>query len=130
MTIFNLNIPIRRLWTNLHHKDHFLNIWPLLHYFSEIYLKTCNFASFFFFKKKKRICPLKKITCPFEITFCLTACENIFQWIKLQDMISRKLFNFRLGSTCSHLAALLFMLQAYSIMDLYKVACKRKVSAW
>ena len=49
---FTLNIPIRRLWTNLYHKeDHFLKIWPLLHYFSDIYLKICNFAGFFFLKK-------------------------------------------------------------------------------
>ena len=45
------------LWTNLYHKeDHFLKIWPLLHYFSEIYLKICDFA---LFKKKKKISHLK-----------------------------------------------------------------------
>ena len=49
LSFFTLNIPIRRLWTNLYHKeDHFLKIWPLLHYFLEIYLKICDFA---FFKK-------------------------------------------------------------------------------
>ena len=59
MTIFSfftLNIPIRRLWTNLYHKaEHFLKIWPLLHYLSEIYLKICDFAFL-----KKSFCPLKK----------------------------------------------------------------------
>ena len=54
---FTLNIPIRRLWTNLYHKeDHFLKIYPLLHYFLDIYLKICHFALFF----KKFFCPLKK----------------------------------------------------------------------
>ena len=56
LSFFTLNIPIRRLWTNLYHKeDHFLKIWPLLHYFSEIYLKICDFALF-----KKFFCPLNK----------------------------------------------------------------------
>ena len=59
-SFFTLNIPIRRLWTNLYHKEyHFLKIWPLLHYFPEIYLKICDFAVF----QKTNICPLKK-TCP------------------------------------------------------------------
>ena len=54
---FTLNIPIRQLWTNLYHKeDHFLKIWPLLHYFTEIYLKICNFVLFL----KKIFCLLKK----------------------------------------------------------------------
>ena len=54
---FTLNITIRRLWANLYHKeDHLLKIWPLLHYFSEIYLKICDFALF----KKKNFCALKK----------------------------------------------------------------------
>ena len=57
LSFFTLNIPIRRLWTNLYHKeDHFLKIWPLLHYFSEIYLKICDFALFL----KNFFCPLKK----------------------------------------------------------------------
>ena len=59
LSFFTLNIPIRRLWTNLYHKeDHFLKIWPLLHYFSEIYLKICDLAifNFFFF-----FCPLRFI---------------------------------------------------------------------
>ena len=47
LSFFTLSIPIRRLWTNLYHKeDHFLKIWLLLHYFLEIYLKICNFALF------------------------------------------------------------------------------------
>ena len=58
LAFFSLNIPIRRLWANLYHKeDHFLKIWPLLHYFSEIYLKICDFALFFqkiFFAHSKR----------------------------------------------------------------------------
>ena len=47
LSFFTLNIPIRRLWTNLYHnEDHFLKIWPLLHYFAQIYLKICDFALF------------------------------------------------------------------------------------
>ena len=58
LSFFTLNIPIRRLWTNLYHKeDHFLKIWLLLHYFSEIYLKICDFA---LLKKKKKVAHLKK----------------------------------------------------------------------
>ena len=57
LSCFTLNIPIRPLWINLNHKeDLFLKIWPLLHYFSEIYLKICDVARFF----KKKCCPLKK----------------------------------------------------------------------
>ena len=44
-----------------------------------------------------------------------------FSGIKLPDMISRKLFNSRLGSACSRLAALLFKLQECSMMDLNKM---------
>ena len=47
LSFFTLNIPIRRLWTNLYDKDHFLKIWSVLHYFSEIYLRICDFALFF-----------------------------------------------------------------------------------
>ena len=61
LSFFTLNIPIRRLWTNLYHKeDHFLKIWPLLHHLSEIYLKICYFA---LFKKTKKFLPLKKNKC-------------------------------------------------------------------
>ena len=57
LSFFTLNIPIRRLWTNLYHKeDHFLKIWSLLHYFSEIYLKICDFALFL----KKKFLPTQK----------------------------------------------------------------------
>ena len=57
LSSFTLNIPIRRLWTNLYHKeDHFLKIYPLLHYFLDIYLKICDFALFL----KNFFCPLKK----------------------------------------------------------------------
>ena len=57
LSFFTQNIPIRQLWTNLYHKeDHFLKIWPLLHYFTEIYLKICNFVLFL----KKIFCLLKK----------------------------------------------------------------------
>ena len=59
LSFFTLNITIRRSWTNLYHKeDHFLKIWLLLHYFSEIYLKICDFALFlkiFFAHSKKPI---------------------------------------------------------------------------
>ena len=48
LSFFTLNIPIRRLWTNLYHKeDHFQKIWPLLHYF--YFLKK----NFFAHSKKK-----------------------------------------------------------------------------
>ena len=63
LSFFTLNISIRRLWTNLYHKeDLFLKIWPLFDYFSEIYSKICDFAPFF----KKKIFPLKikQKTCP------------------------------------------------------------------
>ena len=53
-----------------------------------------------------------------------------FSEIKVPDMISTKLFNCRLGSACSHLAALLFKLQACSMIDLNKVACTSKLCAW
>ena len=53
-----------------------------------------------------------------------------FSEIKVPDMISRKLFNSRWGSECSHLAALLFKLQACSMMDLNKAACTSKLCAW
>ena len=53
-----------------------------------------------------------------------------FSEIKVPDMISIKLFNSRLDSACSHLAALLFKLQACSMMDLNKVACTSKLCAW
>ena len=57
LSFFTLNITIRRSWTNLYHKeDHFLKIWLLLHYFSEIYLKICDFALL----KKKKVAHLKK----------------------------------------------------------------------
>ena len=57
LSFFTLNIPIRRLWTNLYHKeDHFLKIWSLLHYFSEIYLKICDFA----LSLKKKFLPTQK----------------------------------------------------------------------
>ena len=60
LSFFTLNIPIRRLSTNLYHKeDHFLKIWPLLHYFLVIYLKICDFAlfkkNFFAHSKKKNV---------------------------------------------------------------------------
>ena len=56
LSFFTLNIPIRRLWTSLYrNEDHFLNIWPILHYFSEIYLKIGDFAFLKIF-----FCPLKK----------------------------------------------------------------------
>ena len=62
LSFFTLNIPIRRLWTNLYHKgDHFLKIRSLLHYFSDIYLKIYDFALFL----KKNILPTqKKKKCP------------------------------------------------------------------
>ena len=48
LSFFTLNILIRQLWTSLCHKeDHFLKIWPLLHYLWEIYVKMCDFALFF-----------------------------------------------------------------------------------
>ena len=56
LSFFTLNIPIRRLWTNLYHKeDHFLKIWSLLYYFAEIYIKICGFALFL-----KKILPTQK----------------------------------------------------------------------
>ena len=62
LSFFTLNIPIRRLWTNLYHKeDHFLKIWSLLHYFSDIYLKIYDFALFL---KKKFLPTQKKKKCP------------------------------------------------------------------
>ena len=59
LSFFTLNILIRQLWTSLCHKeDHFLKIWPLLHYLWEIYVKMCDFA--LFFKKKTFAHPPKK----------------------------------------------------------------------
>ena len=58
LSFFTLNMPIRRLWTNLYHKeDHFLKIWPLLRWFLEIYLKICDFALFlnFFLSTQKNL---------------------------------------------------------------------------
>ena len=60
LSFFTLTIQIRRLWTNLYHKeDHFLKIWPLLHYFLEIYSKMSDFALFlkkiFFAHSKKNV---------------------------------------------------------------------------
>ena len=55
-----------------------------------------------------------------------------FSEIKVPDMILIKLFNSRLGSAGSHLAALLFKLKtcSMSMMDLNKVACTSKLCAW
>ena len=50
-----------------------------------------------------------------------------FSEIKVPD-IFKKMFNSRLGSACSHLTALLFKLQACSMMDLNKAACTSKLS--
>ena len=79
LSFFTLNIPIRRLWTNLYHKeDHFLKIWPLLHYFSEIYLKICDFALF-----------LKNFFCPLKINMCL--CKKVYSFYsELVTGISKK----------------------------------------
>ena len=74
--------------------------------------------------------PLRWLCLLYEIIFCFTVYENIFQWKKVPDMILRKLFNSRLGSACSHLAALLFKLQACSMMDSNKVAYTSKWCAW
>ena len=75
LSFFYSNIPIRRLWTNLYHKeDHFLKIWPLLHYFLQIYLKMCDFALF----KKIFFCPLKNKTCPFKQLVLLTMKYNYY----------------------------------------------------
>ena len=46
--------------------------------------------------------------------------------IKVPDTILRKLFNSRLGSACSDLAALPFKLQACSMMNLNKVGVHGK----
>ena len=47
LSFFTLNISIRRLWTNLYHKEnYFLKIWPLLYDFSDICLKIRDFALF------------------------------------------------------------------------------------
>ena len=51
----------------------------------------------------------------------ISSCE-----IKLPDMILGKLFNSRLGTACSHLASLLFKLQACAVMYLSKVPCTSK----
>ena len=75
LSFFTLNIPIRRLWTNLYHKeDHFLKIWPLLHYFSEIYLKICDFTLF-----------LKNFFCPFKKTHVLMMFCVIWRYFTFQD---------------------------------------------
>ena len=61
LSFFTLNILIRQLWTSLCHKeDHFLKIWPLLHYLWEIYVKMCDFALLFFLKKLLPTPPKKR----------------------------------------------------------------------
>ena len=75
LSFFTLTIQIRRLWTNLYHKeDHFLKIWLLLHYFLEIYSKMSDFALFF----KKIFLPTQKKTCPFKQLVLLTMKYNYY----------------------------------------------------
>ena len=90
LSFFTLNIPIRRLWTNFYNKeDHFLKIRPLLHYFSEIYVKICDFALFlkifFAHSKKKHVHKLFSRIKLFEVDTCLNCLSlvNMIQYIKL-----------------------------------------------
>ena len=105
LSFFTLNNPIVQLCTNLYHKkDHFLKISPLLHYFSEIYLKIYDFALFLkktFLPTQKKNMSLNKLIwsqkCKISYSQKAAECSHkIFPWLSSAIKQLLEKFNFEL----------------------------------